>query len=175
MDNLEKEIVETTDTQVENNTEDKNTEERPTENVVDATKQALEEEKEEVKTFTQEEVNEIIRKRLDREKNKAAEENQTVEDRVKGIELELETTKAKNYALTKGVQPENLDRLIKLAQIEQGETMNENLDKVLEDFQDVFIQTEVAKPHLTTGSAAKNKAVEEAKKREAAFRKRMNL
>lgn len=174
MDNLEKEIVETADNQVENITEDKNTEERPTDNVVDTKEQALEE-KEEVKTFTQEEVNEIIRKRLDREKNKAAEENQTVEDRVKGIEIELETTKAKNYALTKGVQPENLDRLIKLAQIEQGDTMNEKLDKVLEDFQDVFIQTEVAKPHLTTGSAAKNKAVEEAEKREAAFRKRMNL
>lgn len=174
MDNLEKEIVETADNQVENITEDKNTKERPTDNVVDTKEQALEE-KEEVKTFTQEEVNEIIRKRLDREKNKAAEENQTVEDRVKGIEIELETTKAKNYALTKGVQPENLDRLIKLAQIEQGDTMNEKLDKVLEDFQDVFIQTEVAKPHLTTGSAAKNKAVEEAEKREAAFRKRMNL
>lgn len=174
MDNLEKEIVETTDTQVENNTEDKNTEERPTDDVVDTKKQALEEEKEEVKTFTQEEVNEIIRKRLDREKNKAAEENQTVEDRVKGIELELETTKAKNYALTKGVQPENLDRLIKLAQIEEGKSMNEKLDKVLEDFKDVFIQQDV-KPNLTTGSAAKNKAVEEAEKREAAFRRRMNL
>lgn len=115
------------------------------------------------KTFTQAEVDAIVQKRLAREKSKDAdhEDNETKEA-LAGLQKDMRAMQAENYALKKGISEDRIGYVIKLAETVEADTVQERIDKVLEDFPVL-----TAKPEEDDGMAAVRASVSKSKPQKA--------
>lgn len=114
------------------------------------------------KLFTQAQVDELIKERLKRSTSKQS--SQKADDKqseeIEALRKELDAlkqdnvkTKGERYALKQGVSEEKLDKVLKLASLEDEEDIVKAIDNVLKEF-DVFKVNSKAK--VTTGNAGGN-------------------
>ncbi|SDD06132.1 hypothetical protein [Peptococcus niger] len=115
------------------------------------------------KTFTQAEVDAIVQKRLAREKSKEAdhEDNETKES-LAALQKDMRAMQAENYALKKGISEDRIGYVIKLAETVEADTVQERIDKVLEDFPVLTV-----KPEEDDGMAAVRASVSKSKPQKA--------
>ena len=136
------------------------------ENNEETEKEVTETEEKEEKTFTQAEVDALIKERLKRVKKEAKKEEKTLDEPVQKNEsyaediAELKALQLENLALRHGVSETHLPYISKLVATQEG-SLSERFSKVLEDFP-VFKEnkkddgtTKVLKAAITKANQAK--------------------
>ena len=130
------------------------------------------------KTFTQDEVNDLIEKRLARERKKqekpkpddkpdkkSTEKDDTSSKRLEELERKIEYSENKNTVLGKGVSVDNVDDVLALAQakVSDDKTLSEAVDEILKKYPSLAgKKTEVTTGVKTKGTQTNISGVEKA-------------
>lgn len=132
---------------------------------------------EEVKTFTQEEVDKIISQRLEREKKVAKKEIESDSEKIEELQSDINSMQMENYALKKGITEANLNLVLRLANTAEGDDYKQKIDSALEEIKALIKSTETNEENskVSTGNTNSNSGVDKFQARFDAMRKRMGL
>lgn len=99
------------------------------------------------KTFTQADVDRIVAERLERERNKnksvkkekpetkaGNESDSEVLKQLQQMKQEFDEMKIKNTALSKGIEEKNIPKVLALAELEEGDSIEDKISNVLKEY-----------------------------------------